>query len=577
MRGLFRYCVLSLVFVAFSVFSQVNTPTIKPVVIPSESTPLERKIWESIDRIQQRRAELMHINHALSRATGEAEESILLQRLDYYDAMLTELNELSSLISSYQDSGGEPQQLLSEYESGLLRTGSRLRQEIDQYRDRFISNDRARDTQTTDGLKAYTADSKLIDMAYGLLHQYARVMVSMGYNADPSFEYLRDNLPRRAKVLAGRIRLTVQRQKELAGFQSADENAGLKKTLLDQKLQTDTQSLQYIIDMSTRLDLDVSQYQALLVKSTGQISSDLLDSDVLGELFHDWWISSKLSFKSNFSNLLFKSFAFIFVLLVFRLIAHVAKRLIKRSVQSASVRLSRLMQDMVISMTSRLIMLLGLLVALAQVGVSLGPLLAGLGVVGFVLGFALQDTLGNFAAGVMILIYRPYDVGDFVEAAGSFGKVKSMNIVSTTILTIDNQTLIVPNNKIWGDVIKNVTAQRVRRIDMVFGIGYSDSIEQAEQVLADIIHSHKKILSDPEPIIKLNTLGESSVDFVVRPWARTEDYWEVYWDVTRSVKLRFDEEGISIPFPQRDVHVYQEKTTDAQTRQKRAQMVREAQ
>lgn len=561
MRALFRLCFLLFLCVAVNTAAQISTPTIKPIVIPEAATPLERKIWESVDRVQQKRADLMRLNDALSNAAGEAQESILLQRLDYYNAMLTELNELGGLISSYRDSGGNPQELLAEYESGLLRTGSRLRQEIDQYRDRFIHNDRERDTQTADGLKAYTSDSKLIDMAYGLLNQYAQAVISMGYSADPSFDYLRENLPRRANVLAGRIRLTVQRQKELANLKAADENAALKKTLLDQKLLTDTQSLQFIIDMANRLDLDVSEYQALLVKSTGQISSDLLDSEVLGELFHDWWISLKLSFKSNFSNLLFKTFAFIFVLLLFRLIAHVAKRLIKRSVQSASVRLSVLMQDMVISMTSRLIMLLGLLVALAQVGVSLGPLLAGLGVVGFVLGFALQDTLGNFAAGVMILIYRPYDVGDFVEAAGNFGKVKSMNIVSTTVLTIDNQTLIIPNSKIWGDVIKNVTAQRVRRVDMVFGISYSDSIEHAEKVLNDIIESHKKILTDPEPVIRLHTLGESSVDFVVRPWARTEDYWDVYWDVTRAVKMRFDAEGISIPFPQRDVHFYSEKAS----------------
>lgn len=132
-------------------------------------------------------------------------------------------------------------------------------------------------------------------------------------------------------------------------------------------------------------------------------------------------------------------------------------------------------------------------------------------------------------------------------------------MVSTTLLTIDNQTLEVPNNKVWGDVIKNVTDQRLRRVDMVFGISYGDDITHAERVLNEILAEHELVLDDPEPMVRVNALGESSVDFVVRPWVRTDDYWEVHWDVTKTVKMRFDEKGISIPFPQRDVHVHQAK------------------
>jgi small conductance mechanosensitive channel len=146
-----------------------------------------------------------------------------------------------------------------------------------------------------------------------------------------------------------------------------------------------------------------------------------------------------------------------------------------------------------------------------------------------------------------------------IEAAGVTGKVDAMSMVSTTIMTIDNQTLVVPNGKIWGDVIKNVTAQRIRRVDMVFGVSYGDDIPKTESVLAAILKEHPKVLDDPEPVIRLHKLNDSSIDFVVRPWVLTNDYWEVYWDVTREVKLRFDREGISIPFPQRDVHFYDER------------------
>ena len=155
----------------------------------------------------------------------------------------------------------------------------------------------------------------------------------------------------------------------------------------------------------------------------------------------------------------------------------------------------------------------------------------------------------------MILFYRPFDVDDLVEAGGAFGTVNRMTLVSTTILTLDHQTLIVPNNKIWGDVIKNVTSQKMRRVDMTFGISYADDVRKAESILESIVGDHPMVLDDPGPTIKLHALGESSVDFIVRPWVVTADYWNVYWDITREVKMRFDREGITIPFPQRDVHL----------------------
>lgn len=260
--------------------------------------------------------------------------------------------------------------------------------------------------------------------------------------------------------------------------------------------------------------------------------------------------------RENGATVIFRLFIFLAVMFVFWLLARLTRKVVTRSLNSARYQASNLLKSMLIDMSSRIVLVIGLLMALSQIGISLGPVLAGLGVAGFIIGFALQDTLSNFASGMMILIYRPFDNGDYIEAAGVFGQVESMNLVSTTILTIDNQTLVVPNSKIWGDVIKNLTHQSRRRVDMEFGIGYGDNIAKAEKVLLDIVDKHPKILADPEPTIKVHRLNESSVDFVVRPWVETDDYWDVYWDITRAVKERFDEENISIPFPQRDVHVY---------------------
>ena len=246
---------------------------------------------------------------------------------------------------------------------------------------------------------------------------------------------------------------------------------------------------------------------------------------------------------------------FLLLLLAFRILAAVLAKITDRAVRAFKTS-SDLLRDFFVNTVRRVTILIGIVVALSVLGINIGPLVAAIGAVGFVVGFALQGTLSNFASGIMILLYRPYDIGDFVNVAGVSGTVSAMSLVSTTIKTPDNQTIIVPNNSIWGGVITNITGNDTRRVDMTFGIDYSDDIPKAQKILEDILEKHPKVLKDPAPVVKLHELADSSVNFVVRPWTRTSDYWDVYWDVTRAVKERFDAEGISIPFPQHDVHLY---------------------
>ena len=274
-----------------------------------------------------------------------------------------------------------------------------------------------------------------------------------------------------------------------------------------------------------------------------------------------WAGMPKTSFRKNSDSplIIFRILSFLFILFIFRILAAIARRIIDKATASSKFDSSQLLKDFLSSIAHKTVMIIGFIVAFSQLGIEVGPLLAGMGIMGFVVGFALQDTLSNFTSGLMTLIYRPFDIDNFVNVAGGIsGEVKQINLVSTTILTIDNQRLIIPNNKIWGDITTNVTAERVRRIDFVFGIGYGDSISEAEKVLRDIVDEHELVLKKPETLIKIHTLNESSVDFIVRPWVKTQDYWDVHWDITRLVKEHFDAEGISIPFPQRDVHVIQE-------------------
>lgn len=196
----------------------------------------------------------------------------------------------------------------------------------------------------------------------------------------------------------------------------------------------------------------------------------------------------------------------------------------------------------------------------SMVGIQTTSFVAVLGAAGLAVGLALQGSLANFAGGVLILLFKPFKVGDVIEAQGFLGTVKGIQIFNTIINTFDNRRIIIPNGAISSGAITNITAEEIRRVDMEFGISYGDDIKKAKKILADLVAADDRILKEPaEPFIALKELGESSVNFVVRVWSKAGDYWGIYFDMQENVKLTFDKEGISIPFPQRDVHIYQEK------------------
>ncbi len=231
--------------------------------------------------------------------------------------------------------------------------------------------------------------------------------------------------------------------------------------------------------------------------------------------------------------------------------------IVRSALAGRHIRLSGLLKRFINNTVQRVILLIGLLIALGTIGVNVGALVALIGGGAFVLGFALQDTLSNFANGLMVLLYRPFDVGDAVDVGGVTGTVDAVSLVNTTIRSWDNQLILVPNKEVWGKVITNITGSSERRVDMVFGIGYGDDSDKAKAILERIVSEHELVLAEPAPTIRMHELGDSSVNFIVRPWTKTANYWTVYWDLTERVKKAFDAGGISIPFPQRDVHLYQ--------------------
>ena len=217
--------------------------------------------------------------------------------------------------------------------------------------------------------------------------------------------------------------------------------------------------------------------------------------------------------------------------------------------------ISKLLQAFLVGVVYWIVFSVGLMIVLSALGVDITPLFALIGGGSFVAAFALQDTLGNLASGLMIMIYRPFDEGDYVDVGGVSGTVKTVSIVATTVTTPDNQVIVIPNKNVWGNIITNVTASDTRRVDLVFGISYDDSIPDAIRVLEETVGAHPLVMKDPEPTIRVNELADSSVNLICRPWVKTSDYWNVYWDLMHQVKDRFDDVGISIPYPQQDVHV----------------------
>jgi small conductance mechanosensitive channel len=497
----------------------------------------------------------------------EADREVLFYRLDArVFRILADFDTLANQVAGLPE--GSPQreavtQQLAEFgpvsEGALLARIEDIKQDINEYSTQLKELGGAAHIE----MQAYIQSLESIRVKYyEALANHLESRDGLGLPTKKAHEQLDSIVYLYAETLAGRIEFTGVARNKLQDRLSQDsDNADIVSALneLDVQHSINIQRLEIIIQVLDHLGLDSSSFQAVMLQQASTISISFFSSSAILTVLKDGWGALKGAIKENAPDLIFRLLIFIAVLLVFKTLSRMTKRVVRAASNRSNLDMSELLKNILVSTSGGLVMALGVLMALSSVGISLAPMLAGLGVAGFIVGFALQDSLGNFASGAMILLYRPFDVDDLIEVTGASGLVKKMNLVSTTIVTLDNQTLVVPNSKIWGDVIKNVTAQKERRVDLEFGIAYDDDIELAERVLKEIVFAHDKILEDPEPRIKLHTLGDSSVNFIVRPWTKTEDYWDVYWDLVREVKLRFDREGISIPFPQRDVHVYADK------------------
>lgn len=379
---------------------------------------------------------------------------------------------------------------------------------------------------------ATTASEENIDLAVLRLTLSPMTAAQVEVEAEAWLQYL---IALNQQISANEIK-AIQPNSDAASLQAELAKQRERRTKLLDRLLATTKAL-------TERGGDAKRFEQYIAASTKNGFSFAF--------IRSWLISPEGGIRFGLNTL-----KFLLTLLAFKVLSGIAAGIVRKAVHRLRGT-SDLLRDFMVNIVRRVTFFIGLIIALSMLEIDITPFVAALGAAGFVLGFALQGTLSNFASGLMILIYRPYDIGEVVTAAGTTGKVDAMTLVSTTLRLPDNQTVIIPNNSIWGDVITNVTGQTTRRVDMTFGCGYGDDLQKAQALLEDIAKNHPKVHAEPAPVVKVHALADSSVNFVVRPWANTADYWDVFWDITRAVKDRFDAEGLSIPFPQRDVHVHQ--------------------
>ena len=522
---------------------------------------------ESLKKIEEQRATIQSLENRRDESSGRSRE-VLERRLDKasLEYLAQGIKYATTVVEQHQkgtELGQHREQAINILEEQYDIVNSTIR------------SIRSRVKNPEQDLSAPQLSTAYIDMldgqvsvnhAYEILVENTELLRKFKIDTDQKENALKkdiENLAVSRSILLEIGIYDVNALRESASLAPDDKEVQKRLSVYTKHLKKFADNCIPLLALMDHFEMVTSGYREQILNVTGTVSADVVEVGVITDLLVGWGETVWKALIDDGPDLLFKALLILIILYISNKLSKIFKKIVENGLERSQLQLSELLRRMVVSLVRNIILIVGFLIALSQVGISLGPLLAGLGIIGFVVGFALQDSLSNFASGLMILMYRPYDVGDLIESGGISGRVSHMSLVNTTMLTFDNQTIVVPNSKIWGDTIKNITAQTYRRVDMVFGISYSDDIVKAERVLQQIIDSNDKVLPEPAPIIKLHELGESSVNFIVRPWVNKDDYWDVYWDITRTVKMQFDEEGLSIPFPQRDVHLYPQPVVDS--------------
>ncbi len=531
------------------------------------ATPAQPSLEEQADEIAARTEESWTIIEGLLQHRVKTREMEELQIIDAQldlrvGALKKYLGQLMAVIEEL-DAQELPSKKPKRVARKILRSARRLLwQNLKRDQDAVrLQTEKVRQAPPEERL---AEERELTTLSDSLSSAYRSILVLADYQQRLGIDVTRDlaRLDRlliaRLERVAGELKVSTEKLDALKSKLEEvkpEEAATLKKELpaLEEAHHRAVRELTDLVALGQRRGLDVDRYKKLLIQSTGAASVGMLNRRVAVDLVVDAFKKAKDNLVKLTPLLIFRSVVFVVIVLLFWIVARVAAVLVRKAVNRPGAHMPLLLRGTVVTATRNTILIIGGVIALSQSGVKVGPILAGLGIAGFIVGFALQDTLSNFAAGLMILIYRPFDVGDAVETAGVFGKVVRVSVVSTTVDTFDNQRHIIPNRQVWGNVITNRTARDTRRVDLTLFTGYGADVEQVERILQEVVSAHPKVLEEPSPVIRLQKVTESGLEFVARPWAATTDYWSVFRDLTRTIKMRFDAEGVPPPTPRREI------------------------
>jgi small conductance mechanosensitive channel len=548
---------LLLVFSLYCLAAETVVPDIEPIAEIQESINPNQSLIDDgstrLMRIAELRSEMREIQIQTERAQGENKFALQLELQEKVVILLDELFGIVDVLRKQEKASLDTAELRDQVVSLIMTASNSADVAIDSAIEAF-SRGRVSSSEFVgfERVEFERASVDQLDWISVLFKAKGRVLLELG-RLNLSTDNHRTNFLNRlvpfADQLSGQIKLI---SKEKASIEATAAGKTMSAELENQLRALNTRelgtlgTLSSLVSLMDKSDLDTTRYRQLLLQK-GEVSTDLFNPRIVLGILKTELVKVATHARENMGAFVTRAIIFLLILLVFNLIAKFVSYLMLKSFESKRVETSRLMQEMLLAFSSKGIMLLGFLVALGQLGFEISALLTGLGIAGFIVGFALQDTLANFAAGIMILGYRPFDVDDIIEAGGVIGKVSKMSLVSTTILTFDNQTMILPNNKIWGDVIKNITLQKDRRIDMEFRVDYNEDIDRVKRLIQSIIDQHDLVLSDPAATVQMDQLTPSAMVFVVRPWVARANYWPVKWELLRTIKEKLDSEGVKIP------------------------------
>ncbi|WP_147378746.1 mechanosensitive ion channel family protein [Motilimonas pumila] len=390
------------------------------------------------------------------------------------------------------------------------------------------------------------------EQGYLALYNNSKRLGAFGQNVSGDMAKAQGLLLQQADILAGLIGINEDKllklEKSLSVVRS--ESATGKKLIADialknLEIQDYAKRLQRVVEMLSNEDIATALYKKTIIQAKKSLSADMLDERVVSHLITEWWHGVKKWFKHQAPTIISNSVTFFGILLLAYVAAVIARKAVRGLFRRAQPNMSQLAKKFIESMTLRVIVFIGFLFALSNLGIQIGPILAGLGILGFIIGFALQETLSNFASGLMILIYRPFDVGDKIRVSGLEGRVSKMNLVSTTVFTSANHHLTVPNNKIWKDTIHNITSQPQVRLDVLFKVPFSADSQAVLTAIKEEVSTNTIILQDKGSQVRIYELGESEVKYIARFWIASDLIDEAKWQVSEGVKRRFDDAGIS--------------------------------